>query len=123
MANETVLFFFSCLFGVGLGVLYDVFRVLRLILSPPRGLLFALDVLYALLCCVVLFFFFLIFNNGLPRVFLLLGSFLGAVIYRLTVSRLVLSLFGRAWRGVRRIISWLASKLPKNKYVNNQKNP
>lgn len=90
LSGETLRFFTACLFGAALGILYDLFRILRLILSPPRRVLFLLDTVYCLMAAVSVFFFLIFSNDGLLRGFLLLGCFAGAAIYRLTASRFVI---------------------------------
>lgn len=87
---QMLAFLAACAAGAALGILYDLFRIFRLIVPCGRGALFALDVLFLLLCAGATFLFLLTDNAGGIRLFLLEGELIGAVVYLLTASRLVM---------------------------------
>ena len=48
-APETAVFLYACALGAGLGVLYDVFRLLRLVTGGKALLVFLEDLLFSFL--------------------------------------------------------------------------
>ena len=70
---------FALAIGVGLALclLYDLFRIFRLLWPPSRLLLFFEDVLYWVLSALVVFCFLLVRCDGSIRFFAVLGLILG----------------------------------------------
>jgi len=92
LAEQTRLFLFSLGFGFALGVLYDVFRVVRLLINPHRTrfYLLAQDLLYSVVCTVLCFYFFLAIGDGLLRGYCLLGLILGWLVYYFSLGAVAL---------------------------------
>lgn len=82
-------FLVAFLLGIGLGIAYEIFRVPRLLLCISPILVFVADTLYFFLCSVVLFLFVFFANDGQVRLFLLLSTAVGGMLYALTVGRFV----------------------------------
>ena len=114
LAAQTLLFLKSILLGACLMLLYDLFRILRLAVKTPAALVLLEDIL------------FFSANFGEIRFFALLGEGLGALLYALTLSRLVMAcskavirfvravfriVFRLFLRPVYRIIHWFALKI------------
>ena len=73
LAKETRLFLLSIVVGVGLSLLYDLLRVLRL-QTRHRPIVVSLeDLLYFLVCAAVTFGFALKDNSGQIRGYILIG--------------------------------------------------
>ncbi len=81
ISSQTALFFLSLGFGFLLGVLYDVFRTVRLIVSDGKRFVFVMDFLYFAVCGVLSFFFLLVTDEGRLRIYTLSGEILGWMIY------------------------------------------
>ena len=81
VSEQTELFLLSVLAGVTFGVLWDVFRALRVMLPPMRStaLTAVCDALYMIICGLGLYIFSLLFARGEIRAFYWLGALLGAV--------------------------------------------
>ena len=76
LAKETRLFLLSIVVGVGLSLLYDLLRVLRL-QTRHRPIVVSLeDLLYFLVCAAVTFGFALKDNSGQIRGYILIGELL-----------------------------------------------
>lgn len=90
ISGQTLEFLLSAALGFGLGALYDLFRITRVILNPGRVFVFIQDVLYWIVCAVVSFLFILTVNRGEIRGFLLFGELMGAVFYYCTLGWLVM---------------------------------
>ena len=90
MPQQAWLFLSTVVIGAGLGLFYDVFRVLRKT-APHRGFAVQLeDLLFWLAVTALVFYFMLHRNYGEIRFFSLLGVAIGGALYFATISRLVL---------------------------------
>ncbi len=81
LADQTEIFLYALGFGFLLGVLYDVFRTLRMIISESKGFVFFMDVLYFAVCTFLIFCFILVVDSGRIRVYVALGIILGWIVY------------------------------------------
>ncbi|MBO4876780.1 MAG: spore cortex biosynthesis protein YabQ [Ruminococcus sp.] len=97
VSEELRLFALSCVIGAGLGVWYDVFRLLRLLLPHSSLLVAAEDIIFIAGCTGVFCIFTSLCVRGELHWWYLLGSILGAVLYLLTLGSLVM-------RALRRLI-------------------
>lgn len=82
--------FYAAGLGIGLGVLYDVFRLVRIVFGRRAGVTATADLLFCLFAVAALFFFNLTFLSGIIRWYVLCGTAGGAVLYFLSVSRLII---------------------------------
>lgn len=87
--------------GFFMGVLYEVFRLIRLI--SPRGkiLCFICDVLFMSLASLVSFILTVVINTGIVRWYILLGEVVGFFIYMRTIGRVS----GAIFRLIRKVIA------------------
>lgn len=81
IADQTRLFLLALGLGFLLGVLYDLFRVVRMAFTMRRVGVFIQDVLFFLTCAAVTFIFLLAVNQGEIRGFVIAGEGLGFLIY------------------------------------------
>lgn len=79
--TQTQYFLLGFGFGFLLGVLYDVFRILRLLLHVRKRMTVLFDILYGLLCTLLTFLYFLTFHNGKILFFVLAAELLGFLVY------------------------------------------
>ena len=89
VSQQTMTFLQSLLLGAALGMLYDVFRILRLLIPSGKVISFVEDIVYFLLCGVISFAFLIAVNNGIIRAYLLAGELLGAVLYYFTLGKFI----------------------------------
>lgn len=111
IAAEAMLFLTSCLLGAALGVVYDLFRAVRLLFPPGAALAFAEDGLFFAVVGVAEFVFFLNHTYGQLRGFLLIGQGLGFLIYYLTAGRAVYCLMRRLTQLIKGVIRWGCGKV------------
>ncbi len=78
---QTQIFFYSLGFGFLLGILYDVFRTLRTVISNSRGFVLFMDLLYFAVCAFLIFCFNMVVDSGHIRIYIALGELLGWLIY------------------------------------------
>lgn len=91
LADQTIIFLQSILVGALLGVFFDAFRISRIAIPTGRAVVFLEDVVFFALCAVITFALMLSAIEGQVRFFLLVGEVIGAVLYNLTLGRLVMA--------------------------------
>ncbi|MBR2868572.1 MAG: spore cortex biosynthesis protein YabQ [Clostridia bacterium] len=97
-------FFYSLGFGFLLGILYDVFRIVRLAVSDAKPFVAVMDFLYFFVCGILSFFFVLVTDEGNLRIYTVLGEVLGWMIYYFSFGVLAMRVSAVAVSGIRRLI-------------------
>ena len=93
LSSEVKIFAVSFAYGVLCGMIFDIFRALRLKKASGNAIVAVEDVAFWIAVSVMVFSCIYRHNNGQPRWFIFAGILFGATLYRLTVSRMVLKLF------------------------------
>lgn len=107
LAEQTRIFLFALGFGFLLGILYDVFRTLRMIISQSRSFVFFMDLLYFAVCAFLTFCFILVVDSGRVRIYVAAGEILGWMIYYFSFGAIALKLTNAIVGFFRRLISAL----------------
>lgn len=107
VAPQTWNFLLACLLGAFLGVCYDLFRILRVAIPPSKTSVFVQDILFAAITFICTFLFLQVITDGALRFFVLLGEFLGFIIYHFTVGVLVLKAATAIIRVIKRVLRFL----------------
>ncbi|MCL2592766.1 MAG: spore cortex biosynthesis protein YabQ [Defluviitaleaceae bacterium] len=89
MSYQVRLFLFTILIGAFLGIIYDIFRILRKAFKHGKLLTNIEDIIYWLFVTFVMFYLMLNRNYAEIRFFVILGAFSGMIVYFLTISRFV----------------------------------
>ena len=84
--KELWIFGYSCLLGVGLGILYDVFRIIRMLINTRNITIFLQDIIYFIVSGFVTFLFVLGINEGQSRFYILAGEGIGWIAYHITLG-------------------------------------
>ena len=92
MAEQTEIFFCSVGFGFLLGILYDVFRIFRLVISRAKSFVLFMDLLYFAVCSVLVFCFMLVTDSGRVRLYTAGGQLIGWLIYYFSSGAVVIRL-------------------------------
>ena len=95
VSEQTWLFLWACVIGVGLGIVYDFFRVFRILINHNQTAVFVEDVVYTFFFAMTLFVYSTERARGELRFFIFLGAFLGFVVYTLTVGYIIVSIIRR----------------------------
>ena len=118
MAEQTEIFFYSLGFGFLLGILYDIFRLVRLIVSRSKGVILFMDLLYFAVCSLLVFCFILAADSGKVRLYTVAGEVIGWLIYyfsfgtvAIRFSNAVVSFFKRVNYAVSRRIKSVFGKI------------
>ena len=81
LAKQTMSFFLSLGLGFIMGLVYDIFRLFRILFSKGKVGYFITDILYCIVFSFCTFLFFITVNEGQLRFYLLAGEILGFIIY------------------------------------------
>lgn len=103
-------FFYSCGLGFILGLYYDVFRVMRLVMRPGKIAIFVQDMVFFVTAAVITFLFALAEIDGQLQIYLFLGEIIGFIAYYLTIGRVVMRFAGVVTAAILRVwhfIWWL----------------
>lgn len=86
---QSLEFFYSALLGVGLGILFDVFRIMRFYMGKKKLITSLFDVLFWCLAVIALLAFVLTVSDGKMRWYVLFGTFCGGFVYVSALSEMV----------------------------------
>ncbi len=73
--------------GIIIGILFDIFRIIRKSFKTPDFVTYIEDIIFWILAGFVLLFTIFTFNNGEIRVYIFFSLILGLFIYMLTLSK------------------------------------
>ena len=89
LSEQLIQFGVAALVGVALGVVYDFFKVLRLIGLNFKIAVFVEDILFFLIATVTMFSYYMQETDGKFRIISLVAAVLGFLVYSLTVEKVV----------------------------------
>ncbi len=111
LGQQLTLLGLALLLGAAGGVLYDIFKILRLIGLNGRFFCFVEDLLFFAVMTVAVFSFQLNQTDGKIRIFVLLSVAGGFALYRLTLERPVFFIIQKLYCFVASIIGFLYRKI------------
>ncbi len=101
VAEQTRIFLLSVGFGFLLGVLYDFFRTVRLIISDSKGFVLFMDLLYFLVCTFLNFCYILAVDFGKIRFYVIFAEILGWLIYYFSFGAVAIRVSRFVSKGIR----------------------
>ena len=104
-------FIFFFIIGVALGIIYDLFKIKRRLFGQNIVGLFIDDIVFSFLSCIIVLVSVFVFNNGIVRWFEFVMCMCGFIIYRITLSKLLLTIFYCVIDSFRRALKQLAAIL------------
>ncbi len=113
---------YAGILGIVLGFVYDIFRILRMIVNSKNISIFIQDVLYFIISGIVTFWFVLNFNSGDSRFYILVGEAIGWILYHLTVGNLIYKCSNKLVNSFKSKINMIKIKLITKTSKNNNKN-
>ena len=90
--NQANLFLIFTLEGVIIGLIFDIFRILRKSFKTSDILTYIEDILFWIITGILLLYSIFIFNYGEIRFFMFVAILLGAMFYMLLISRYVIKI-------------------------------
>ena len=107
VAEQTRLFLLSIGFGFLLGILYDIFRTVRLVISDSKGFVIFMDLLYFAFCTFLNFCYLLTIDYGKIRFYIVFAELLGWLIYYFSFGAVAIRLSSAITTFIRGIFSRL----------------
>lgn len=86
MNNQAYLFIMFVINGLLIGILFDVFRILRKSFKTTDFITYIEDIIFWILTGILILYFIFIYNNGEIRFYIFLGIAIGILLYVLTIS-------------------------------------
>ncbi|MGN0591285.1 spore cortex biosynthesis protein YabQ [Ruminococcus sp.] len=108
------LFWYSCLFGIPIGIGFDLFRILRAVLPHNKVLVALEDLIFCMLYALFVAAFSYGFARGHLRWYYPAGNLLGFAVYYLTAGKVVMGVIRRILgllRRIFRILTWPLSRV------------
>jgi len=107
VSEQAIVFLNSLCFGVALGVIYDLFRIIRVAFPMGKIIVFIEDLLFLISAGLFSFIFILTVNSGRIRIFLLIAAAIGFILYYFTIGKLIL----KSAQSIIKIIKFILSKI------------
>ena len=117
LAEQLNIFLWSCAFGFCLGIIYDIFRFLRVLKFKSKLQIYIQDILFMCILGLCTFIFTTAFNFGQIRFYIILGEIIGIVSYRYTLGELTIRLFKFLYHICSLIFKFLESQLIKSEHL------
>lgn len=117
VSQHTSQFLLSVVLGGALGVVYDLFRTLRIIFPPAAksGAVLVQDIIFCIICGFSVFCFSTLAVRGQVRFFIFFGSAIGFVLYILTIGNVITGVlrlvFGTIYGTLRKVYSSIIEQL------------
>lgn len=86
--SQEQIFIFFFIIGIIIGIIFDIFRVIRKSFKTPDTITFIEDLIFLILTSILIIFSIIKLNGGEVRFYLFLGIFVGILLYSLTISNL-----------------------------------
>lgn len=105
--NQAYLFLVFSFTGIIIGVLFDIFRVLRRNIKTADIITYIEDILFWVLTGILILYNIWYFNDGEIRIFMFLGIIMGILIYMLTLSNILIKVFSQIIKILKKLIKIL----------------
>lgn len=92
VSNQANLFLIFTIEGIIIGLIFDIFRILRKSFKTSDLITYIEDILFWLITGVLILYTIFVFNYGEIRFFMFAGIFLGAMFYMLLISQYVIKI-------------------------------
>lgn len=90
--NQAFLFIVFLINGLIIGIVFDIFRILRKSFKTSNFMTNIEDTLFWIISAFIIMFSIFVFNNGQFRGYIFIGIFLGITIYMLFFSRIIINI-------------------------------
>ncbi|MBS5857149.1 MAG: spore cortex biosynthesis protein YabQ [Clostridia bacterium] len=103
LINQTSLFLIFTIDGVLIGIIFDIFRILRKTIKTSDFVTYIEDFLFWIITSIILFYSIFTYNNGELRFFMFLAVILGFVLYICTISSYLIKINVKIINVIKRI--------------------
>ena len=105
--NQAYLFLIFIINGILIGIIFDIFRILRRSFKTSNLITSIEDVLFWIISAMLVLYSIFEFNNGQFRLYIFIGIFLGIAIYMLFFSRYIIKVSVKIVDFLKKISSFL----------------
>lgn len=109
--NQAYLFLIFTINGIIIGILFDIFRILRKSFKTNDLFTYVEDILFWILTGIILLYSIFTFSNGEIRFYMFLGIFLGCIIYMLLISKYFIEINVKIILSIKKVISIILSPI------------
>ena len=106
-------FLYSLLFGVGLGMLYGIFKFIRVAFLSTKTAVIIADIIFMLIASVALFLYSLAMLYGYVRIYIVFGALCGFLAYRFSLGKLISRIYCPIINAINVIIQKIKTKFKK----------
>ena len=99
------LFLLSCVFGIPIGLFFDVFRTLRIIFRHCKAAVIIEDILFFMVYGIFIMCFTIVAARSEFRFYYCFGNLLGFVLYYVTLGHIVTAFFRAVAEKIKKYIS------------------
>lgn len=85
--DQLYLFIIFIFNGIIIGILFDIFRILRKSFKTSDFLTYLEDIIFWILTGTILLYSIFTFNNGEIRIYIFLSVFIGIILYMISLSK------------------------------------
>ena len=90
--------------GIVIGILFDIFRVLRKCFKTADFITYLQDIVFWFLAGMITLFSIFKFNQGEIRIYVFLGIFIGILLYAITLSKIVVKFLVSILQAMKKLI-------------------
>ena len=105
--NQVYLFLIFIINGILIGIIFDIFRILRRSFKTSNLVTSLEDVLFWIISALLIMYSIFKFNNGQFRLYIFIGIFLGIAIYMLFFSKYIIKISVKIIAIFKKILSFL----------------
>lgn len=102
--NEVMFLFHSFLLGIVITAVYDIFLILRRLISHSLFLISLEDLVFWIACAIGVFYMLYEENNGILRWFAVFGATMGMLAYKKSISPLIIDIMSTIIQRICRIL-------------------
>lgn len=102
--NQTYLFIIFTIVGIIIGILFDIFRILRKSFKTKDIVTHIEDIFFWILTGIIIILSMYRYSNGELRFFMIIGIIMGTLIYMITFSKYVIRISVFILKIIKRII-------------------
>lgn len=104
--NQLFCLLMFTLTGITIGILFDIFRILRKSFKTADIITYLQDILFWIFAGLIVLFAIFKFNNGEIRSYLFVGIAIGVLLYMLTISKFIVKYCVKLLQWLTKIISY-----------------
>lgn len=107
VTNQAFIFFIFILTGFLIGILFDIFRVLRRSFNTSDIITYIEDILFWIITGLIILYVSFTFNNGQIRGYTLLGLMLGGILYLLIFSNIFIKVMVTILNYIKKVVGFI----------------